>query len=163
MSNSASPTRGRTWWILQITGWLLLVYLTYAQLIPAFDYQLGVDMGTQESADQVSEVGVAFFKGFAFADLVAYVPLLLLGLVGHALQRQWGRILLAASLGISIYWPIVCLAALQSAQGAEGWELGNPIAFWIVLPIIAVWGIWGLWIVLKESRGVKENVPNEGP
>ena len=32
-------------WILQIPGWLLLVYLLYAQAIPALDYDLGVRMG----------------------------------------------------------------------------------------------------------------------
>ena len=63
-------------WVLQAPGWLLFVYLVYAQAIPAFDYQLGVAMGTQEPAARVSEVGVAFWWGFAFADLVAYLPLL---------------------------------------------------------------------------------------
>ena len=73
--------RGTGSWAIQLPGWLLLVYLVHAQAIPAFDYQLGVAMGTQEPASQISEVGVAFWYGFAFADLVVYIPLLALGLI----------------------------------------------------------------------------------
>ena len=46
-------------WALQIPGWALLAYLVYAQAIPAFNYETGVSMGTQESASQITEVGVA--------------------------------------------------------------------------------------------------------
>jgi hypothetical protein len=62
--------RGAERWWLQIPGWLLLAYLAYAQAIPAFDYELGVRMGTQESAQKITEVGAAFWYGFAFSDLV---------------------------------------------------------------------------------------------
>jgi len=37
-------------WFLIVTGWLFLTYLTFAQLIPAFDYDFGVATGTQEPA-----------------------------------------------------------------------------------------------------------------
>ncbi len=62
-------------WILHVPGWLLVFYLIYAQAIPAFDYELGVSMGTQESADIISDVGVAFWYGFAFGDLIIYIPI----------------------------------------------------------------------------------------
>lgn len=81
-------------------GWLLLAYLVYAQAIPAFDYDLGVSMGTQEPAEQVTAVGVAFWYGFA----------------------------LAAALGITVYWPSVCLAAIIAAHDAPGWSL--PTVRW---------------------------------
>ena len=48
-----------TWWLLQGPGWLLLAYLAYAQALPVFDYEWGMRMGTQESAAQATEVGVA--------------------------------------------------------------------------------------------------------
>jgi len=143
--------KGRTWWTLQATGWLFLAYLIYAQLIPVFDYQLGVEMGTQESAEQVTDVGVAYWKGFAFGDLVAYAPLLLAGLIGHLLRRRWGHVALAAAFGITVYWPIVSLAAVHSARKAEGWMLGSLIEYWIVLPVITLWGLWGLWVLLTEE------------
>ena len=139
--------RGISWWMLQGPGWLLLGYLLYAQAIPAFDYQLGVTMGTQESSATITEVGAAFWYGFAFGDLVVYLPLLALGLTGYTLGRHWGRIVLGAALGITVYWPVVSLAAVVAARDARGWELGNEADYWIVLPIIALWAAWGLWHV----------------
>jgi len=135
--------RGSDFWYLQIPGWLLLVYLVYAQAIPALDYDLGVRMGTQESAEQITEVGVAFWYGFAFSDLVIYIPLLAAGLIGHLRGRSWGRVIFGAALGITVYWPVVVLAAAVDARGAQGWTL-DETGFWFVLPAIAVWAIWGL-------------------
>ena len=43
--------RNAGFWIVQIPGWILLGYLVYAQAVPAIDYDLGVAMGTQESAE----------------------------------------------------------------------------------------------------------------
>ncbi len=138
------------YWALQGPGWLLLLYLVYAQAIPAFDYELGVAMGTQESVEQITAVGTAFFYGFAFGDLIVYIPLLALGLIGHARRRNWGRVMLIAALGITIYWPVVNLAAAIAARGAPGWNLPNEGAFWVVLPPIALWAVWGTWRLSRE-------------
>jgi hypothetical protein len=147
-------TRGAGFWLIQIPGWMLLAYLVYAQAIPAFDYELGVTMGTQESARTITPVGTAFWYGFAFGDLVIYIPLLATGLIGLWKQHDWGRVVAAAALGITVYWPIVCLAAIVKARGAAGWNLADETDFWIVLPIITIWGLWGLWWVarLKSYR-----------
>lgn len=146
-----SQKRGAPFWAIQVPGWLLLLYLVYAQAIPAFDYELGVRMGTQESAETVTGVGTAFWYGFAFGDLVIYVPLLALGLVGHWLRKRWGNVTLTAALGITVYWPIVCLATVVAARGAEGWNLANETAYWIVLPLIAVWGAVGFWCLTRSN------------
>jgi hypothetical protein len=142
--------RGPSYWWLQIPGWILLVYLCYAQAIPAFDYELGVRMGTQESAQQITEVGAAFWYGFAFSDLVVYIPLLGAGLIGHWLVRPWWRAVFAAALGITIYWPIVVLAAAVDARDASGWHV-DEAAYWVVLPAIAAWGLWGLILVARPQ------------
>lgn len=142
--------RGLGFWMVEGPGWLLLLYLVYAQGIPAFNYELGVSMGTQESAEAITEVGTAFWYGFAFGDLVTYIPLLAIGLIGYAVGRLWSRIVLAAALGITIYWPVVCLAALVKARGAEGWNFPGETVIWIVLPLITLWGVWGLWHVARE-------------
>lgn len=146
--------RDISFWLLQGPGWLLLCYLIYAQAIPAFNYDLGVAMGTQESAEQISDVGVAFWYGFAFADLVTYIPLLAIGLVGHWIGKTWGHALLAAALGITVYWPVVCLAAVVTARDATGWHLENETPYWIVLPLIALWGVWGLWRITRQVSNV---------
>ena len=46
--------RSYGFWLLQGPGWLLLAYLVYAQAIPVFDYEVGVQMGTQQSADRIT-------------------------------------------------------------------------------------------------------------
>jgi hypothetical protein len=70
---------GSAFWIIQAPGWLLFIYLVFAQCAAAFSYNLGVRMGTQEPAMQITEVGAAFWWALAFADLVFYTPLLGLG------------------------------------------------------------------------------------
>jgi hypothetical protein len=137
--------RNVIFWSIQAPGWLLLLYLIYAQAIPAFNYEAGVTMGTQEPAEVVSEVGVAFWYGFALGDLMVYIPLLAIGLAGFWNDKSWGQILLAAALGVTVYWPIVCLAALVAAREASGWDLADETPYWTVLPLIALWGAWGLW------------------
>ncbi len=147
--------RGLAFWTLQIPGWLLLIYLIYAQGITAFGYDLGVSMGTQEPVEIITEVGVAFWYGFAFGDLVTYIPILLVGLIGHLRAKRWGRIWMAAALGITVYWPIVCLAAVVDARGALGWNLPDEAPYWIVLLLIAAWGAWGLTMVTREPQQLK--------
>ena len=138
--------------MLQVPGWLLLAYLIVAQGVAAFGYELGVKMGTQEPTEKITEVGVAFFYGFALGDLLTYIPILCAGLIGHMRAKAWGRIVLSAGLGITVYWPVVCLITLVDARGAPGWNISNETPFWVVLPLIAAWGAWGLWAMVKESR-----------
>lgn len=141
--------RDSGFWTLQIPGWLLLVYLLYAQAIPAFDYELGVRMGTQESAARITEVGTAFWYGFALGDLLVYIPLLAAGLIGLWKNSSWGRVLMGAALGITVYWPVVSLAAMVKARAAAGWNLGDETAYWIVLSVITIWALWGLWWIVR--------------
>lgn len=143
--------RGRAFVFIQVTGWLFLVYLVYAQGITALDYDYGVAMGTQEPAERITEVGVAFWYGFALGDAVFYIPLLLAGLIGMAKDWQWGRGVMIAAMGITVYWPIVCLVAIASARGAPGWTLPKETEYWIVLPIIAAWAAWVLWWLIRPQ------------
>jgi len=113
----------------------VLAYLIYAQAIPAFDYDLGIAMGTQEAAEQITEVGTAFWYSFAVGDL---------------LKKRWSNAVLATAMGITVYWPVVCLAAIADARGAAGWTLTNETDYWVILPVIALWGAWGLWHLFRE-------------
>lgn len=141
--------------LVQVPGWLLLLYLVYAQVPAAFDYQLGVQMGTQEPAESITEVGAAFWYGFAFADLLVYIPLLAAGLVGAWRGARWGRVLLGAALGITAYWPAVALAAAVDARDAAGWAIDEK-AYWIVLPVIFLWALVALTrITWSRSAGVR--------
>ncbi len=150
----ATPTRkhGGTFWVIQIPGWLLLIYLIYAQGIAAFSYDIGVAMGTQEPPSTVTEVGTAFWYGFALGDLLIYIPILAAGLVGHLRAKAWGQIAMAAALGITVYWPVVCLVTVVDARGSAGWDLRNEAQYWVVLPLIAAWGAWGLVAIIRELK-----------
>lgn len=139
--------RNAEYWAVQGPGWLLVLYLIYAQAIAAFNYELGVRMGTQESAEAITAVGTAFWYGFAFGDLLVYIPLLVAGLVGHWCGRSWARAVLGAALGITVYWPVVVLASSVAARGAPGWNVADETAYWSVLPLVALWGVFGLWRV----------------
>jgi hypothetical protein len=144
--------RDISFWLLQIPGWVLLLYLIYAQAIPAFSYDIGVAMGTQEPAEQITAVGTAFWYGFAFGDLVTYIPLLAIGLISHWIRKKWAHVVLGAALGITIYWPVVCLAAVVAARDAAGWNITNETPYWIVLPLITLWGTWGLWRIMRQAN-----------
>lgn len=137
-------------WMIQVPGWLLLVYLIFAQGVSALDYELGAKMGTQESAETITEVGAAFWYGFAVGDLLTYIPILGAGLIGHLRARPWSRILLAAGLGITLYWPVVCLSTIVDARDAAGWSLASETPYWILLPLITLWGAWSLGVLLRE-------------
>lgn len=149
--------RGFGYWVLLGPGWFLFLYLVYAQAIPAFDYQLGVSMGTQESAEQITEVGTAFWYGFALGDLLVYLPLLALGLVAYAYRLSWGPVALGAALGITVYWPVVCLSAVVAARGSAGWSLPNERDYWLVLPLISLWGLWGLWQIARTGKSLSRH------
>ncbi|MDU8911164.1 hypothetical protein [Aestuariicoccus sp. MJ-SS9] len=138
-------------WLIQGPGWALVLYLIWAQCLPALRYDLGVRWGTQEPASQITEVGVAFWWAFAFADLVLYTPLLALGLWGHAFGFGWGALVLAAALGITCYWPLTSLAAVWAARSADGWELRKERDYWIVLPLLSFWGLAGLIVLLLAA------------
>mgnify|MGYP001817329419 FL=1 len=144
--------RDSGFWFIQAPGWLLCLYLVYAQAIPAFNYDLGVTMGTQEPASRITEIGTAFWYGFALGDLLIYIPLLAAGLAGHWQRNNRGQVLLAAALGITVYWPIVCLAAVAYARGAPGWQIDNEAVYWAVLPAISLWGIVGLVLLIRSRR-----------
>tara|TARA_R110000787_G_C13328884_1_gene437178 strand:- start:106 stop:552 length:447 start_codon:yes stop_codon:yes gene_type:complete len=139
---------GIAFWTIQLPGWLLFAYLLVAQCTAAISYSLGVKMGTQEPAQRVTEIGVAFWKGYAGADLVFYTPLLGIALVGHFLRTSWADLSLAAALGVTVYWPIACLWTVKAARGAKGWDLPKEAQYWVVLPIIASWGAVGLILLL---------------
>lgn len=139
-------SEGFAFWLVQGPGWLLVAYLAVAQGLSALRYEWGVRMGTQEPAERITRIGVAFFWAFAFADLV-YTPLLAIGLAGYWAGAGWAAPILAAALGITVYWPIVCLAAVAHARGTPGWTLPKERDYWIVLPIIALWGAVALWLV----------------
>lgn len=143
--------------LIEIPGWLMFWYLFVGQCIPGVHYEWGVAMGTQDPDTTVTEVGVAFWKGFATADLVFYVPLL-----GYGLWT-WNYSSLAAALGVTVYWPIVCLVAASKARDAPGWSL-DTAPFYVVLPIIILWACASLYrlpnVLVVRQEGNQSTTTN---
>lgn len=130
-----------SFWYIQIPGWALFFYLLVAQCSAAFSYKLGVKLGTQEPAAEITEIGTAFFWGLAFADLVFYTPILAIGLIGHLYDAHWTPLALGAALGTTVYWPIASLATVWAARNAPNWSLPKERQYWIVLPLITAWAL----------------------
>ena len=139
---------GLAFWTIQVPGWMLFAYLLVAQCTAAISNSLGVKMGTQEPARRVTEIGVAFWKGYAGADFLFYTPLMDIALVGHFIGKSWSDLLLAAALGVTVYWPIACLWTVKAARGAEGWDLPKETQYWVALPLIALSDAVGLVLLL---------------
>ena len=79
-------------WVLIILGILILVMLLAGQMMSFINYEFTVSIGLQESVDVVGEMGVAVNKGFGVGDTIIYIPLLILGLVGLWIRKEWGII-----------------------------------------------------------------------
>ncbi len=73
-------------------------------------------------------MGAAFYCGFAFGDLVTYIPLLVVGLSECWLRRLWARVVSGMALGTTVYWPVVSLAAVVAERRADEWNLPNETA-----------------------------------
>lgn len=101
-------------------------------------------IGLQEPVEDITAIGVALNKGFGFGDTVIYMPLFIAGIIGLLLKRTWGYIGMVASLGITIYWPTVCMAVVLFARGSEGWYFNDYSSYAILLGLIAIYGAWGL-------------------
>jgi hypothetical protein len=129
----------------------MVIWLTLTQCFSAIFWDKAVEWGLQDGPDAVTEVGSAFWYGFAFGDLVFYVPLLAAGLNGYAMNKPWGRLTLAAALGVTVYWPIVCLAAVNKAREVQGWNLAGESVYWIILPLITFRVAWGIWRLAREQ------------
>jgi hypothetical protein len=83
------------------------------------------------------------------------------GLVGYGRhyhggqRREWGRVCLAAALGMTLYWTLEYMFVLPEARSS--WNLGDETAYWIVLPIIALWAFVTLGYLAMDQ------VPEEPP
>ena len=139
-------------WILIIMGILILLLLFLGQMMSFINYEFTVKMGLQESVNVISEMGVAMNKGFGVGDTVVYIPLLVLGLVGLWIRKEWGIITMAAALGITAYWPIVAYVTLVFAKGSPGFHFSNYASYAVLLSIITIYGIWGVVYLIRRRK-----------
>ena len=151
-----NETRNIGFWILISIGILLIIMLLLGQTISLINYDLTVSLGLQESVEEVSEIGVAWAKGFAFGDTVLYIPLLFIGLVGLLKRKLWGFHSMFGALAITAYWPVVSLSTIFIGRTALDLNPDKYVSYSIILPLIALYGLWGMWYLHKHKNRLTE-------
>ncbi|MBA7491718.1 hypothetical protein ES702_02266 [subsurface metagenome] len=139
-------------WVLMIFGIFLFVILLVGQTMSFINYDFTVSIGLQESKDMVGEMGVAINKGFGVGDTIIYLPLLVIGLVGLWFRKMWGVFAMASVLGITAYWPMVCIFLVLFAKGSPGFNFTNFTSYTILLTAFTLYGLWGLWYLYKNRK-----------
>jgi hypothetical protein len=135
-------------------GVFMLVMLLVGQTMAFIDYDFTVGLGLQEHRDAVTDIGVAMNKGFGFGDTIIYIPLLVVGLWGLVMRRAWGVFSMMAAMGVTAYWPIVCLSFLYFAKGTPGFHFTAYGAYTVLLMAIALIGITGMWYLSSRREGL---------
>jgi len=133
-----------------------MLFLLAGQTFSLINYNTAVALGLQESVEEVSEVGIAFAKGFAFADTIAYIPLLLIGIIGLLKRTKWGFYALFASCAISVYWPLVHLYAIYIGRDVITLHPEKYVTFPITLSFIILYGLWGMWYLYTNQNTLIE-------
>ena len=135
---------------------ILLILLLVGQTYSLVNYEKAVSLGLQESEEEVTKIGIAWAKAFALGDTLAYIPLLIAGIIGLLKRKRWGYYSMLASLAISVYWPIVNLAAIYFGADDLALDPDKYISYSILLPLISIYGLWGMWYLYK-NQGFMEN------
>jgi hypothetical protein len=137
-------------WMLVIIGIILLILLLFGQTLAVINFDLAISLGLQETIGEIGKVGIAFAKGFALADTLVYVPLLILGIFGLLTNRKWGYLAMMISLGITVYWPVVHLYAIYVEREAINLDAEKYITFPITLSFLILYGLFGLWYLYNN-------------
>jgi len=136
--------------VLIIVAILLNIMFVAGQTLSLIDHDLTVELGLQESKEEISEVGIAFAKGFAFGDTVFYIPLFAIGIIGLLKRRLWGIFSMFGALAVTVYWPVVHLFAIYAGRSSMHLSSEKYLSYSIILPLIALYGLWGMWFLYKN-------------
>jgi hypothetical protein len=137
---------------LLVMAIILNILYVLGQTMAPISYDFAVSIGLQEAVEEITEVGVAMNKGFGFGDTVVYMPLFIAGIIGLFKRTTWGFYCMAAALGITLYWPVVCMSILVFALGAEGWGFTDYTSYSVLLGIIFFYGAWGMIYLYRNRR-----------
>jgi hypothetical protein len=126
---------------------LLLILLGYAQVLMVTDPhgEATRDLLIGKGEDWRDQSHFATSYGMAWADLIFWFPLLVIGTVGVLRGRAWGYVLWAASGAISVYINIL----LWFSEKAYVYPSYGALAYYTYY-----WGIfvyWGLAVVAYSA------------
>jgi hypothetical protein len=147
-----SEKRGKGFWFIIVIGAFFSVMFLVGQTLCLFDYDFTVSLGLQESVHEITAVGVAYAKGYAFGDTLIYIPLLVFGIFGLIKRKAWGFYSMFGALAITAYWPITNLYTIFAGKDSMNIAPDKYILFSIILPLFAIYGLWGMWYLYKNRN-----------
>jgi len=142
--------KDKSFWVLITVASILVVMFLAGQTLGVFNYDLAVSIGMQESENEIGKIGIAFAKGFGFADTVIYIPLLVIGIIGLLKEKRWGKYTMFGGLAISAYWPLVHLYAIFIDRVSITLLPEKYIYYPIILSLIVIYGLWGMRYLYKK-------------
>jgi len=138
-------------WLIIIVLAISIPLLLMGQTSAIFAYDRAVELGLQESVEEVTEFGVQTNRAFGFADTVGYIPFIILSLYGLLARKRWALITTGAVMGVSIYWTAAMSSLMFFAQDVPGFSLNPGIEYAIFVGGYFVFGVWGLLYLLFRS------------
>jgi len=144
--------RNAGFWILCFTAIIILLVLFIGQMMSFINYDFTISIGLQEPESLIGEMGVAINKGFGVGDTIIYIPLLITGLAGLWLRKEWGILAMAGAMGITAYWPMVSIFFMLFAKDTPGFNFTDFTSYTIILTVITFYGLWGLWYLYKNKN-----------
>jgi hypothetical protein len=148
-----SKNRPLAFWIFTLFLFLSIFLMLIGQTMSVFNYDLTVDLGLQESLEQVGEYGVQVNRAFGAGDTIIYIPLLITSLIGLWLKKRWALISTAAAVGVSAYWSVTIIFILIFAPGSSGYNYIPDPEIWIFVGTYVLFGIWGfIYLILHGDR-----------
>jgi hypothetical protein len=140
-------------WVIVVFMTLFSIMVLLGQTTAIFAYDLTVSMGLQESIDEVGPFGVEMNRSFGIGDTVAYIPLMILSVIGLLMRKRWALFTTAAVMRISVYWAVTMGALLMLAPGVPGYTLEPGIEYTVFLGAHIVFGILGLiYLLVRRDR-----------
>lgn len=145
--------RPPAFWVIVAFLAVSLVMLLVGQTGGLIDYGWAVDLGLQESVDEIGEYGKQVGRSFGGGDTVVYVPLMAVSLIGLLLRRRWSLFTAAAVMGISTYWTATVLFMLALLPGVPTYELTPGPGYLVPVSLYFVVGVWGLlYLIIRGDR-----------
>jgi hypothetical protein len=134
-------------WILVIFGALIYLLVLYGQILVALrpHSQKTKDFAIGKGEDWRDETHFRSSYGFAWADLIFKIPLLVVGSVGVVLGQAWGYVLWAAAAATAVYVSIV----LWFSEREYVYPAWGPLVYYTFY-----WGFFVYWGVAVVAYAV---------
>ena len=144
--------RSPAFWLIIIFLSIALMLLLLGQALAIINYDLAVQLGLQESINEVGSYGVQVNRAFGAADTLVYIPLIAASITGLISRKRWSLLTTAAVMGISIYWATTIAFMLTFLENTPGYHLQPGLEYVFFLAIFILLGTWGLLYLIFRGE-----------